>query len=142
MTPKVVSTCAELVQLLRERRNELDITHETIDDISGLQSGYTGKLLSPVPIKQLGAVSLGAMLGALALKIVRIELVEDPEQADRMRPRWTPRKRPRFENTRGARRRALSALLGDRQQETLATSNGDADVQQTTFQFQDETGGR
>lgn len=48
----------------------------TIDEISGLQSGYSAKLLAPIPMRNLGRVSLGALLGALALKMI---VVKDKE---------------------------------------------------------------
>jgi hypothetical protein len=38
-------------------------------------------------------MSLKSVLNALALGIARVELVEDLEQAKRMRPRWRPRRR-------------------------------------------------
>jgi hypothetical protein len=50
-------------------------------------------LLAPVPVRNLGPLSLSVLLSALAMKIVRIEVVEDPEQAAKMAGRWTPRKR-------------------------------------------------
>lgn len=81
----------DLVQALRSRRDALNISHETIDSISGLQPGYTSKLLAPKPIKNLGPMSLGSLLGALGLKLVA---VEDMEQTERVSARWQKRKRP------------------------------------------------
>jgi hypothetical protein len=39
-------------------------------------------------VKSLGKISLSALLGALALRLV---VIEDVEQAEIMRGRWTPR---------------------------------------------------
>lgn len=76
---------------VRRRRDELNISHETIDQIAGLQSGYTSKLLAPKPLKNFGDMSFGAVLGALAIGIV---VVEDPDQKGLVEGRWQPRKRP------------------------------------------------
>lgn len=61
---------------LRWRAETLNISRLVIDEIGGLQSGYSGKLLAPDPIKNLGPKTLGGMLRALGLKLVA---VEDPE---------------------------------------------------------------
>lgn len=81
----------ELLQALRDRRDSLNISHETIDSIAGLQSGYTSKLLAPKPIKNLGPMSFGSLLGALGLAVV---VVPDPDQCERVSKHWEPRKRP------------------------------------------------
>jgi len=93
MTDVVVRTLPELVQALRDRRDELGLTHETLDHISGLQSGYTSKVLAPIPIKGLGHVSAPALLGALAFEIAEIKLTVDPKQAEVLASRWTRGKR-------------------------------------------------
>jgi hypothetical protein len=93
MTPAWAGSLEELRQLLRARADELNVSRLTIDEVAGTQSGYCGKLLAEPPTKGFGEMSLGAVLGALALKIARIEFVEDPEQAARVIDRWEPRKR-------------------------------------------------
>ena len=55
--PRVVATAShyhELLQTIRDRVVELEITHETLDAVAGLQSGYASKLLSNPPIKRMG----------------------------------------------------------------------------------------
>ena len=94
MIPRIARSKADLVEILRQRRDELDISHETIDALTGLAEGYTSKLLAPKPIKNLGPMSFGAILGALALGVAAVLIVEDPEQARRMAARWQKRKRP------------------------------------------------
>jgi hypothetical protein len=81
----------ELLDAIRARRDALNISHETIDAISGLQPGYAGKLLAPKPIRNLGPMSFGALLGALGLAVV---VVEDSERVSHLAKRWQPRKRP------------------------------------------------
>jgi hypothetical protein len=84
-----IRSMAELTEALRQRRDTLDISHETIDEISGLQPGYAGKLLAPRAPRNLSYNSLGLILGALG---VGLELVEDPEQVKRVKGRWQKRK--------------------------------------------------
>jgi hypothetical protein len=93
MMPTVIRSRDELLQVLRARRDELDLSHGTIDGISGACDGYTGKLLCDPPVRGFGAESLAAILGALALRMVRVEIIEDPQQAERVRARWKPRQR-------------------------------------------------
>jgi hypothetical protein len=93
MIPKVVCSIPELLDVVRARRDALDLPHEGVDHLAGLPSGYFSKLVCDPPVRGFGAMSLQAVLGALALGIARVEIVEDVAQAERMRPRWRPRKR-------------------------------------------------
>ena len=86
-----IRSMPELVEALRLRRDELNISHETIDSIAGLQSGYTSKLLAPKPIKNLGPMSFGSILGALGLAVV---VVPDAEMVEKIGKHWVKRKRP------------------------------------------------
>lgn len=86
-----VRSMPELVAALRARRDELQITHETIDSIAEWPAGYAGKLLAPTPIKNLGWLSLGLALNTLGIKLV---VVEDPEQRKLVEGRWKRRERP------------------------------------------------
>lgn len=60
----------ELHALIRARVGSLGVTFETVDAIAGLPSRYATKLLSPVPMKAIGKISLGPLLGALGLKLI------------------------------------------------------------------------
>jgi hypothetical protein len=89
--PRVVgefSDYDELISALRLRAAELNLSGETIDEISGLPSRYAAKLLGPQQIRRLGAVSLGPFLGALA---VRCLIVEDRAALERLRRQARPR---------------------------------------------------
>jgi hypothetical protein len=79
-----------LITAIRARMRELGVTNETIDSITGLQSGYVGKLLAPSRIKHLGSMSFGVMLQGLGLKLI---VVEDAETSAKMRPQWAQRKK-------------------------------------------------
>lgn len=85
-----VTSYDELIAAFRARADELKVTRETLDSVTGLQTGYSGKLLAPVPMKSLGRVSLGPMLQAMGLAIV---LVEDPEALRRFAGQHAERKR-------------------------------------------------
>jgi hypothetical protein len=86
----VVSNYSELIACLRQRAETLNISNVVLDDVSGLQDGYSGKLLSLNPKRTLGRLSLGLMLGALGLRLI---VVEDREALKRVKGRLEPRKR-------------------------------------------------
>jgi hypothetical protein len=90
---RTIRSREELLAVLRERQAELNISCGTLEGLTLLADGYVSKLISLTPAKQIGPIALGALLGALALKIVRIEIAEDPEAAAKVASRWTPRKR-------------------------------------------------
>src|SRR5262249_40908533 len=85
MTDRVIAenirTYGELVAAFRARLVELGTTMEMVDEVAGLPLRYSNKIFAPVPIKTLGKVSLGPILGALCTKLV---LVEDQEMLDRI----------------------------------------------------------
>lgn len=70
---QIIREYDDLVVALRVRMGELNISFVTLDEISGVQSGYSAKVLGPSKRKTLGPVSFGAMLGALGLKLLIIE---------------------------------------------------------------------
>jgi hypothetical protein len=88
-TPVIVRDYDQLLAALRARAAELELTHEVLDDASGLSSGYASKLLCDPPIRHLGRISLGCFLGAVGLKLV---VVEDVEALARIRPKLVKRK--------------------------------------------------
>jgi hypothetical protein len=85
-----IRSWSDLQNALRQRAEKLDVSREVLDDLSGLQSGYCAKLLSQNPVRQIGRVSLGALLGALGVKLI---LAEDREQMEKIRPRLQKRER-------------------------------------------------
>lgn len=86
---------------LRDRAEELQTTREQIDAVSGLQSGYSGKLLAPVPIKSLGKVSLGPMLQTLGLALI---VVRDDAAFAKIKDRLGKRERPSRPPNAGSKR--------------------------------------
>jgi hypothetical protein len=113
---------AEVHAALRARSDELAVSRAELDSLSGLQSGYCSKLLSPVPIKQVGMESLGPLLTVLGVKLIMVEdldalrrigprLTKRNEQAVRMRARRKRSKRLKFSSEWGkfmAAKRVLS----------------------------------
>jgi hypothetical protein len=87
----IAKSYAELIDALKQRTAELGVTMETVDHVAGLPLRYCSKLLAPVPVRSIGATSLGPLLGALGL---RIAVIVDEEQFERIRNRLTPRKAP------------------------------------------------
>src|SRR6266404_1696291 len=86
----MIRSMEELLAALRARRDQLQLTHERIDDIAGWAQGYCGKLMANPPVKNLGFMSLGTALGALGVGLVMIENVEQRKLVEK---RWIPRAR-------------------------------------------------
>jgi hypothetical protein len=75
----------ELIAVLRERQVALQLSDQTLDAISGLTHGHVSKLLGPGRARGLSEISMNALVGALAVRLV---IIEDVEQAARMKPHW------------------------------------------------------
>ena len=85
----MVRSYDDLVQVLRDRADELNVSRLTIDDAAGLSLGHASRLLSPRPRQKiLGQVSLGLVLGALGVKLMA---VEDREALARIAPKLVKR---------------------------------------------------
>ena len=87
----LISDYTGLVEAIRQRVDEMGLTRMELDHQAGLQSGYSGKLLSRKQLRSFGKASLGPTLGAIGCRLI---LVEDPAQADLIKARMTPRQRP------------------------------------------------
>jgi hypothetical protein len=90
--PRVIcefSDYDELINGLRLRAAELNLSGADADRLSGLPERYAQKLLGPNQIRRLGAISLGPFLGALG---VRGQLVEDKTAVERLKTRITPKR--------------------------------------------------
>ena len=79
-----------LIAGFRARADFLNVSRLSIDDASGLSRGLSSKLLSMPPMRCLGPISLGAILGTLGLAIV---LVEDPIATARFSEKMPKRRR-------------------------------------------------
>jgi hypothetical protein len=84
----VVTDYSGLVTALRQRIVELGTHMEAVDEVAGLPVRYTSKLMSANNQTSLGRVSLGPLLGALALKLA---VVPDQDALARVRHRLLAR---------------------------------------------------
>lgn len=74
--PRVIAVVREyqdLIAACRVRMTELGITFATLDEVSGVQVGYSAKLIGPTPCKNIGPMSFGSLVGALRMKLVAVE---------------------------------------------------------------------
>jgi hypothetical protein len=112
-----------LVEALLSRKDELDVSFETLDHVAGLPVRYSAKVLGRQ--KVLGPTSLGALLGALALKLA---IVSDDDQLARIKHRLIPSnwcKGKRADNRRKTREAAAAqAQDSDAQRRALMSDRG------------------
>lgn len=95
---------AGLVRGLCHAREERQITNENIDEIAGLATRYTTKVLTGR--KGLGPGSFEGILGALGKCLL---LVDDPEAIARVKKRWQRRKRIQSKVGEQASRASIAA---------------------------------
>lgn len=84
----VVRDYDDLLDAFRARFTALGASAETIETVAGLPLRYLSKLLRPVPLKNIGRVTLGPLCGVGGVKLL---MVEDPEAFARVARRLTPR---------------------------------------------------
>jgi hypothetical protein len=87
-TPREVKDYDDLIELLRARANELQISRETIDYVGGLPDRLSSKVLSLNHLRRIGMETLGPFLDALSLKLIA---VPDEEALARNRSRYVRR---------------------------------------------------
>src|SRR5258708_3404840 len=66
---RFVNDYPSLVETLRERTEQMQIARLELDRLVGLPDGYSGKLLSKSPRKNIGIATLGPLLESLGLVI-------------------------------------------------------------------------
>jgi hypothetical protein len=81
-------TYFELIAALMARREQLNISLDTLNALAGLADRHCSKILTPHPSRFLGPVSLDNLLAALGLKIT---ISVDDEASSRVQDQWTPR---------------------------------------------------
>jgi hypothetical protein len=89
--PRIVATFdsyAGMLDAIRERVNELQITGTALDQYIGLPFGYYSKVAGQRPIRRLGMTSFAPILNGLGLKC---QFVEDQEATERLKNRLPPR---------------------------------------------------
>jgi hypothetical protein len=85
---------AGLIDAMRARAQERRIALSSADfaAVSGLPSYYGNKLLAANPVRRIGAISLGPLLGALGLKLI---VAEDEQAVQRFTSRLPVRNESR-----------------------------------------------
>jgi hypothetical protein len=63
------------------------ISYETLDALSNLAKGHSGKLLGDAQVRHLSSFSLLAMMATLG---IRCRFEEDPDAVAQMTPHWEP----------------------------------------------------
>ena len=84
----VIRSHADLIEALRARKNELGLSNRLCDDLGGLTSGHTDKVLGPTGTRGLTPLTLDVFLEMFAVEIV---LRPNLEAARRMESRWEQR---------------------------------------------------
>ena len=79
---------AGMLNAIRDRVNELQVTGTALDHYSGLPLGYFSKVAGANPIRRLGMTSFAPILNGLGLKC---QFVEDQAATKRLRNRLPPR---------------------------------------------------
>jgi hypothetical protein len=79
----------ELIGALGSRVAQLRTTLAATSELAGLAERYVAKVVTPKPVRSLGRVSLGPILGALGCCLI---LCEDREQYERIKHRIVRRK--------------------------------------------------
>jgi hypothetical protein len=70
---RIVNDYESLIEVCRQRADELAISREGIDVLSGCAPGLAGKILGHRQIKKLGPTTLKPILQVLGLKLLVIE---------------------------------------------------------------------
>lgn len=78
----------DLPAAFRAAVDKLNVAHEVLDTVSGLQPGYVSKLLAPVPAKGFGKMAFDLLLGATGKMLL---MVDDPEALALVQGRLTQR---------------------------------------------------
>jgi hypothetical protein len=85
----VIGDDAELLAAIRQRIDELGITHQTLEAISGVTDGYISKVVGSPPQKRISIYTVLLLIEALGLEV---RLFERPDLVERYRHRYVKRK--------------------------------------------------
>jgi hypothetical protein len=110
----------EMINSLKLRAADLNLSGADADRISGLPERYAQKLLGPNQIRRLGAVSLGPFLGALCAKG---QFVEDKAAVEKLRSKTTPRNNSYVRD--GMRAGSVHVVLTDRFMRKIRKKGGE-----------------
>jgi hypothetical protein len=83
-----IRTHDDLIAAFRIVKEQLGLSNAWCDDVGGFTRGQTDKVLGPTRTRGLSPMSFDTLCAAFA---VRLEVVADPDQVRKMRPRWEGR---------------------------------------------------
>lgn len=78
-----------LLAAIRRRIDELELPHQVVEHLAGLQNGYLTKVIANPPPKRASPFTLFLIVQALGLDM---QLVENPQVMERLRPRYEKKK--------------------------------------------------
>lgn len=84
-----VSDHNALLEAIRQRVAELDVSYDVIESIAGIQSGCPSKVIANPPPKRIGPFTYFLILQALGCEL---QMVENPQEMERLRSRLSKRK--------------------------------------------------
>ena len=93
----VVRTLQDAVEVIRIMKEHWGLTNEFCDDVGGLTSGHTDKVLGPTESRRLGYDTFALFMELCALELVpRINM----DAVKRMEAIWEKRERPLYPNAK------------------------------------------
>jgi hypothetical protein len=78
----------QMLEALRARVTELNVSGEAAEAYCGLPRGYFSKLIGAHPVRRLGMTSFEPVLAGLGLRLL---VIEDPQATARLKSRVKPR---------------------------------------------------
>lgn len=88
MTPTPIRDYDQLINALKARADEIGLSYNLIDELTGLPNGYTGKLFGPSRVKMVGMDSLWLIVEVLAIEVT---FAPSLALAQKMAARWERR---------------------------------------------------
>lgn len=98
----------DLVAALRIRKEQLGLSDAMLDEVAGLASGHTGKILGPSRDRGIGSATLETLMMALAFDFI---MVNSPTKLAEMRRHYQPRHQSRVRNNQRVGKEALSRVM-------------------------------
>lgn len=110
-----------VISAFKARADEIGVSTQFLDHLTGLPHGYVGKVLGPSRVRRIGFDSVFDLAEGLAL---RIEIVPDLEAAQRMAKRWE--KRDELRRRPGVVRKRFSAEVRSKVASEIGRMGGTA----------------
>lgn len=102
--PHIIKTYSQLIDYIRLRKNELNLSNSFVEEQGLMAPGYCSKIIGPSPIKNLSPRTLDDLMAILSFRLVA---EPDPEQENKMKLVWEPRVQAQVRDTPGRLSRAV-----------------------------------